>query len=213
METYILKLKDYGNVLETTYYKHKEKIIRFGHSSEEENKRCARSRAVSVIKEVVYANEFDYFFTLTIKDDSRFDIEKSINRIVDSINYYKKLAKNKGFDFRFIYVFELTEKGGVHLHGFFSGFFDLYINKYNHISSLYFDNIGFQNFLKASLVNSNYLIKYVLKSPTYIKTLYHRSRGLKKPKITLYHDYFDKFIDFDFNFKNIYAKKQTYLLQ
>lgn len=36
MEIYILKLKDFGSVLETTYYKHREKVIRFGHSSEEE---------------------------------------------------------------------------------------------------------------------------------------------------------------------------------
>lgn len=94
--------------------------------------------------------------------------------------------------------------------GFFDGFFDLYQNKYGHLSSLYFDNIGFQNFLDADKVNPNYLIKYINKNPTYIKHLYHISRGLKKAIVFNYHDYFDKFLDIPFTFKNKFVKMTTY---
>lgn len=208
-DIYFLKIKDYGSVIEQSYYKH-HTISKINSSSEEEKARSSRSRAISKIKEICYCNSFDYFFTLTIKDISRYDIESSINSITKSINYYKKLAKLRNLDFKFIYIFELTKKGGVHLHGFFSGFYDLYLNEYNHLSSLYFDNIGFQNFIKASDVNVNYLIKYILKSPTYVKQIYHCSRGLEKPTITIYHDYFDNFLDFPFTFKSKYCKMITY---
>lgn len=119
METYILKTKDFGEIIEQTYYKKQDRIFKGGHSTEEEKQKASRSRAVSKIKEAVYCNNFKYFFTLTIKDDTRFDIEKSMKMIVNSINYYKKLAKNNGFDFRFVYVFELTKNKGVHLHRLF----------------------------------------------------------------------------------------------
>lgn len=90
------------------------------------------------------------------------------------------------------------------------GLFDLYINRYNHLSSLYFDNIGFQNIVSSDKVNPNYLIKYILKSPTYLKQLYHASRGLKSAVVTKYHDRFKNFIDLPFTYKNQYCKIITY---
>lgn len=212
METdnlYILKTKDFGKVIEQSYYKYKT-ITKEKESSKEEKERSKRSRACSRIKEIVYCNNFDYFFTLTIKSDFRVDIEYSIRYLIDKINYYSKRGKTKGVEVKYIYVFELTKNKGVHLHGFISGLYDLYLNKYNHLSSLYFDNVGFQNIVSADKVNPNYLIKYIMKSPTYLKQLYHASRGLNKPIITLYHDRFNRFLDFPFTFKNKFCKMITY---
>lgn len=105
METYILKTKYLGSVIEQSYYKHKENILKSGHSSQEEKQRSSRSRAISRIKEIVYCNDFSYFFTLTIKDSFRYDIEHSINYLTSIMNYYKKLHSN----FKFVYVYELTK--------------------------------------------------------------------------------------------------------
>lgn len=209
METYILKTKEFNYCIEQTYYK-KRKIEKMKESSPEDKLFSSRSRAVSRIKEIVRCNDFDYFFTLTIKDGLRYDIDKAINYLNNSIKIYKRKCDYRNVPFKYVYIFELTKNKGVHLHGFFSGFIDLYVNEYNHLSSLYFDNIGFQNFMDSKKVNENYLIKYITKSPTYLKQLYHASRGLNKPYVYLYHDYFDKFLDFPFTIKNKYCKMITY---
>lgn len=210
METYILKTKEMNNIIEQSYYKYKKPTKKSGTSTEEEKQKASRSRATSRIKEIVNCNDFEYFFTLTIASDLKFEHEKAMQFLVKSINYYKKLAYIKGYDFKFVYIFELTKNNGIHLHGFFSGFFDLYINKYNHLSSLYFDNIGFQNFIKASEVNKFYLIKYIRKSPIYLKHIYHTSRNLNKPKITIFHDRYKLYLNIPFTFQNKYAKMITY---
>lgn len=209
METYILKTKIFNDCIEQTYYK-KRKIEKMKESTEEEKQLASRSRAVSRIKEIVRCNDFDFFFTLTIKDSSRYNIENSINYINSAILKYSKKCKKRNIDFKYVYIFELTKNKGVHLHGYFTGFYDLYINKYKHISSLYFDNIGFQNFKDARKINENYLIKYIMKSPTYLKQLYHASRGLNKATVNLYHDYFDNFLDFPFTKKTKFCKMITY---
>lgn len=211
MKTYILKIKDFGEVIEQSYYLKKDKVFTGNKSSLEEIQSSTRSRAISRIKEICYCNNFEYFFTFTLKDSYlRLNDKQAIDYINNKFRTYYKLAKIKDIKFKYVYVFEYTKKGAIHCHGFGSGFYDLYINHYKHLSSKYFDNLGFQNFSAANKVNVNYLIKYIMKQPVSSSSLYHASRGLNKASISYYHDYFDKFIDFPFTFKNKYCKMITY---
>ncbi len=162
-------------------------------------------RSKCLIKDYLKSNSFDYFVTMTLKDDIRYDITKAMNKFHNSIKYYSTLQptsntlqeqkkswnlvtseKLKHFiqlerfkqrasmkrgderresavafaeragvsggkapreggilkggntspqlclrgvrgclmdvsrQFKYLYVFELTKQGGLHLHGFFS---------------------------------------------------------------------------------------------
>lgn len=211
METYILKTKDFGDIIEQTYYLKKDKIFTGKKSSQLEISSSTRSRAISRIKEICYCNDFDYFFTITLKNPNlRLDNVYSIKYINDKFRNYYKLAKYRNIKFIYVYVFELTKKGAIHCHGFGKGFFDLYTNEYNHLSSKYFDDLGFQNYTDSKKVNVNYLIKYIMKQPVTSSSLYHASRGLNKADVTIFHDYFNKFLDFPFTYKNKFCKMITY---
>lgn len=213
MVTKILKTKCMGDVIQISYFNLPDNKI-YHESSEHSNKQLsqlsARSRAVSNIKEIVQCNDFDYFVTITIKYDFRTDLEKSKEFIQKKIKYYQKLAKRKGYDFKFVYVFELTENKGLHLHGFFKGMYDLYTNEYGHLSSFFFDSIGFQCYQDRQCVNINYLIKYIIKSPISFKSNYYCSRGLEKAENSYYKDYLYEFKDLGFTFQNQYCKMITY---
>lgn len=212
METYILKTKDYGDIIEQTYYKYKPIVFKGHKSSKEAVRLASRSRAISRIKEIFYCNHFDYFFTITLNNPLlRVSSSEAIDYLNKTMKNYSKYCSYHGFDFKYIYVFELTKKGAIHLHGFGSNFCDLYLNKYNHLSSLYLDKVGFQNYTEAEKVNPNYLLKYIMKSPIQTKSLYRASRGFKKATVTKFHDYFDKLIDFPFTAKNKYCYMATYV--
>lgn len=100
--------------------------------------------------------------------------------------------------------------GGIHLHGFFSGFDDLYINEYGHLSSKYFDKVGFQNFTSLIVVNPFYIIKYISKEPIKeLKHRYFRSRNLNKAEVSYLHCNFDEFQNFPFTFQNQFGKMIT----
>lgn len=176
----------------------------------EESRRCSLSRSCAKIKDYVLSNKFDYFCTFTIADTLKFDIVNAIKFFNKEFLKYSKIAKRKGYDFKYIYVFELTKNKGVHVHGFFSGFYDLYYNDYNHLSSLYFDNIGFQCFNQADKCNPFYLIKYILKDEvTEDKRKYHASKNLNLPVVDTFHDNYDEFKNFNWTFENSYCKMIT----
>lgn len=212
MESWVLKTKDFGDIIEQTYYKSKSIVRKGNKSSKEASRLASRSRSISRIKEIVYCNDFDYFFTLTLKDVSlRLAPNLAIDYFNKEIKNYSKFCNYHGYDFKYVYVFELTKKGSVHVHGFGKNFCDLYINQYGHLSSLKLDKIGFQNFAEASKVNVNYLIKYIMKSPLELKSIYHASRGFKKAEVTKFHDCFNKLLDFPFTAKNKYCYMATYV--
>ena len=172
-----------------------------------EIKRCSCSRSCSLIKEYVLCNDFDYFFTLTIKDDIKYNYAACCEYIKNSFKEYARRCKRQDIEFKYIYVFEKTKKGALHVHGFISGLFDLYLNKYGYKSSLYFDHIGFQNYSDSSSVNAFYLIKYIIKSP--IEELPHnfyKSRNLKKADISYIHDNFAEFFNLSWTFENQFCK-------
>lgn len=104
-------------------------------------------------------------------------------------------------------MFEKQKKGGIHLHGFFKGFNDLYLNKYGHLSSKYFDKIGFHNLTKVEKINPFYLIKYISKDPiTELKHRYFKSKDLKKADISYLHCNFDELKNLGFTFSNEYCR-------
>lgn len=210
-DKHILKIKDYLDSYQYTYYPVIDRdFSSHNKSTSSEKRRCSLSRSCSLIKDYVLSNNFDYFFTLTIKDVKRADIDFASKLINDSIKKYSKRLKNKGIEFKYIYVFERQKKGGLHLHGYFSGFNDLYVNKFGHLSSLFFDSIGFQNFQDAKVCNPFYLIKYIIKEPLFeLKHLFFRSRNLKKPKISYLHDNMNEFLNFSFTFQNQFCKMVT----
>ena len=120
------------------------------------------------------------------------------------------VRKPHGVDFKYLYVFELTKGGGVHLHGFFSGFFDLYVNEYGYLSSLFFDKLGFQSFIPASDVNEFYLLKYITKTESRISSRrFYRSRNLNKPIITTFKDNFNDFMTLNWSNRNEYCNIVT----
>lgn len=212
-DRYLLKIKDFGSCLQYTYSKvidknnnKKKKNNSLSSVNKAESLRCSISRSISNIKELCFCNNFEYFFTLTVKDNKRNDILFSCNLINGSVKEYARTRKH----FKYLYVFEKQKAGGIHIHGFFSGFDDLYYNKYGHLSSLFFDKIGFQNFIVVDKVNPFYLIKYISKEPIKeLKHRYFRSRNLKKADTSYLHCNFDEFSNFGFTFKNKYCKMIT----
>lgn len=117
------------------------------------------------------------------------------------------LNENEGTgQFKYIYVFELTRNKGIHVHGFFSGFYDLYINDYGHLSSHFFDKLGFQSFIPRNEVNENYLLKYITKEPIKeFKCRYFRSRNLNLPIVSRFPDALESFTLLPFTFKGKYS--------
>lgn len=207
----VIKIKDFNDCFQiTSTYKHTARRLKTIKNDKEESKRCASSRACSKIKDLRLANYFDYFVTLTIASDIKFKWLDAINLFNNAIKNYKRNAENRGLEFKYLYVFELTEKEGIHLHGFFSGFYDLYVNDFNHLSSKYFDKIGFQCFNDANVVNPFYFIKYILKEDKIEnKHKYYFSNNLKMPLVDTLHDNLNEFSNFVWTFENNYCKMIT----
>lgn len=208
----ILKLKHYKDSIQYTYsdIEYNRKILKGSskknHSTKDEINRCSLSRTVSNIKELCLCNEFEYFVTITIKSPKRNNVLFATKLLNISIKRYAKSREH----FKYLYVFERQQKGGIHLHGFFSGFDDLYYNENGYLSSKFFDDIGFQCFENVEKVNPFYLIKYTTKEPIKeLKHRYYRSKNLKKAEISYIHCNFDEFSNFGFTFKNQYCKMIT----
>lgn len=212
----ILKIKRYSNFLQYTYYDLDDSKCLITYTNNNNNKsndfksseslRCSISRSISNIKEYCFCNDFEFFVTFTLKDKNRNSILFACNTISSAIKKYGKTRK----DFKYLYVFEKTKKGGIHAHGFFSGFDDLYLNLYGHWSSKFFDSIGFHNIIPMYKVNPFYIIKYISKEPIKeLKHRYFRSRNLKKAEISYLKCNFDEFKNFYFTFKNKYCKMIT----
>lgn len=126
-DLYTLKIKHYSNANQYTLYRTKSNSNNSNNSRIFSNSSnsisSSRSRSCSLIKELALSNNFDYFFTLTLKGFSfRNDVIKSADFINSSIKHYARLAKQRGATFRYMYVFEKQKKGGIHIHGYFSRF-------------------------------------------------------------------------------------------
>lgn len=124
-DRYLLKLKHYNNSIQYTYSKvqfnphfrdNKKNSSNNKKHDSLESQRCSLSRSISKIKELCLCNNFEYFFTITLKTPRRNDVLYSTSLINSQIREYAKTRKH----FKYIYVFEKQEKGGIHVHGFVS---------------------------------------------------------------------------------------------
>lgn len=206
----ILKIKSYLHCRQYSLsYKFNNKKEKSKKNNKEESLRCSASRACSLLKDYILSNEFEYFVTYTIASDLKFDIDNACLMFNKTFQNYSLNAKRKGYNFKYCYVFELTKNKGVHVHGFFSGFYDLYENQYGHLSSKYFDKIGYQCFDDAEKINEFYLFKYIIKSEKLGSRHFYSSKNLNKPIIDIFHDNLEQFNNFFFSFSNNYTKIVT----
>ena len=161
------------------------------------------SRSKKSVKELALCNDFNYFVTITIKNDyNRYNIDNAFY----FLSKFCKKYKRKFSSFSYIFIAEYHKNGAIHFHGLCSVplnaiDFDLYPrtiknqknNKFYHcLSSFIFDEFGrnvFQPITSKQKISS-YILKYITKDC--IRTSTHRmytcSRGLKHADKTYYNN-------------------------
>ena len=159
------------------------------------------SRSKKSVKELALCNDFNYFVTITIKNDyNRYNIDNAFY----FLSKFCKKYKRKFPLFSYIFIAEYHKNKAIHFHGLCSLppnaiDFDLYprtiLNQkndkfYHCFSSFLFDEFGrniFQPITSKEKISS-YILKYITKDC--IRTSTHRmymcSRGLKHANKTYY---------------------------
>lgn len=159
------------------------------------------SRSKKSVKELALCNDFNYFVTITIKNDyNRYNIDNAFY----FLSIFCKKYKRKFSSFSYVFIAEYHKDGAIHFHGlcFISTNardFDLYPrtiknqkdNKFYHcFSSFLFDEFGRNIFQPISSKDkiSSYIMKYITKDCLRTSThrLYTCSRGLKHADKTYY---------------------------
>lgn len=159
------------------------------------------SRSKKSVKELALCNDFNYFATITIKNDyNRYNIDNAFYFLQKFCKKYKR----KYSSFSYIFIAEYHLDNAIHFHGLCSVplnaiEFDLYSrtirnkknNKFYHcFSSSIFDEFGRNTFQPITSKDkiSSYILKYITKDC--IRTSSHRlytcSRGLKHADKTYY---------------------------
>lgn len=144
------------------------------------------SRARSKIFEYAMCNDFDYFITLTLKDN-RFDLPKFIK---DLGQFIRDERKRTSSNIQYLLIPEKHLDGAYHMHGLIKGIPEeqLIINKYGYLDwKNYSDKFGYCSIDKVRSKEkvSKYITKYISKAITSDlrsekeKKLYYVSRGLK----------------------------------
>ena len=161
------------------------------------------SRSKKSVKELALCNDFNYFVTITIKNDyNRFNIDNAFFFLQKFCKKYKR----KFSSFSYVFIAEYHKNGAIHFHGlcsvpFNAIDFDLYPrtirnqknNKFYHcFSSFIFDDFGRNTFQPISSKEkiSSYILKYITKDCIRTSThrLYMCSRGLKHADKTYYNN-------------------------
>lgn len=159
------------------------------------------SRSKKSVKELALCNDFNFFVTLTIKNDyNRYNIDNAFYFLQKFCKKYKR----KFSSFSYVFIAEYHKNGAIHFHGLCNLPFeaiqlDLYRRTiknqkddrfYHTFSSLIFDNFGRNTFdyITSKDKISSYILKYITKDC--IRTSSHRlytcSRGLKHADKTYY---------------------------
>ena len=121
-------------------YEEKEKLA-IKITDDDEIERVSKSRIKQKIKELALCNNFEFFYTQTLKDN-RYDLENFKKSIREKFKAYKR--KNK--DFIYLIIYEKHKDGAFHLHGLIGGVGnDLYINNYGYYSLAFFECLGFNS--------------------------------------------------------------------
>lgn len=159
------------------------------------------SRSKKSVKELALCNDFNFFVTITIKNDyNRYNIDN----VFYFLQKFCKKYKRKFSSFSYVFIAEYHKNGAIHFHGLCNLPFeaiqlDLYRRTiknqkddrfYHTFSSLIFDNFGRNTFdyITSKDKISSYILKYITKDC--IRTSSHRlytcSRGLKHADKTYY---------------------------
>lgn len=209
----VLKIKEFNDSYQYSYFKlpKSSSFSSYNISSPEEVFRCSCSRTISLIKDYIKSNDFKFFVTLTLKDHVRYSINSAYYLFKSTLyNYSLYYKRHTGKILNYLFVFELTEDGGLHCHGFMSDVCDGYLNNNGYLSSFYLDRLGFQSFSNIEDVNVFYLIKYIYKKPIKdLKRRFFRSRNLKKPKIYKFYDNDKRYLTLNWSFSNNYCNMLT----
>lgn len=144
------------------------------------------SRARSKIFEYAACNDFDYFITLTLKND-RDDLDKFIKGFGQLI---RDERKRTGANIQYLLIPEQHKDKAWHMHGLIKGIpqEQLIINKYGYLDwPKYSERFGYCSIdkVKSQIAVSKYITKYIVKSLNgdlkreKEKKLYYTTRGLK----------------------------------
>lgn len=161
------------------------------------------SRSKKSVKELALCNDFNYFVTITIKNDyNRYNIDNAFS----FLSKFCKKYKRKFSSFSYLFIAEYHRNGAIHFHGLCSLpsnaiAFDLYPrtilnqkdNKFYHcFSSSIFDDFGRNTFqpITSKEKISSYILKYITKDCLRTSThrLYVCSHALKRADKTYYNN-------------------------
>ena len=153
------------------------------------------SRAKTSVKDIVLSNDFNYFVTITIKNEfDRYNVDNAFSFLKKFLKKYKR----KYHIFSYIFIAEYHRDGAIHFHGLVflpssAIDFDLYPriiknqknNKFFHtFSSKIFDEFGRNtfDFITDKQKISSYILKYITKDTLRTSThrLYTCSHALKR---------------------------------
>lgn len=145
-------------------------------------------RIKSTIRDYVLCNDFNWFCTLTFKEQSH-DREKVMKQINDFCNYLRRRTyKNKGF--KYIIIMEQHKSGAWHAHALFNDVVSehmIFAKKRKQYDSYNWEkwNFGFSTCEKIEDKNrvSSYILKYITKDMVFEKgrKSYFCSKGLNLP--------------------------------
>ena len=188
----------------------------------DEVQRCSLSRTKRNLRELALCNNFEYFSTLTI-DSAKCD-RYTLDICQTKLKKILKKIKRKNPDFAYIFITEKHKDGAFHFHGLIKGLNDFYTNNNNYLSSLDFDELGFNSFSKIKNYSKccNYITKYITKDCVRNSNnqIYISSRGLLKSTreefsyIDFIPSFSNDFVDMkDFNLNNLSKQDLLYFIQ
>lgn len=174
------------------------------------------SRARTKIFEYAICNDFDYFITLTLRDD-RENLPKFIK---DFGQLIRDERKRTGSNIQYLLIPEQHKDGkSWHMHGLIKGISEneMIINKYKYLDwPRYSEKFGYCSIgkVKSKIAVSKYITKYIVKALDVNlrvekeKKLYYVTRGLKvAEKVKEGHLTSRQLEKITFNYENEYIAK------
>ena len=177
------------------FTKEYEKVEYVKTTDDERIREVSNNRAKQKIYELARSNEWEYFLTLTFKED-RYNYELLIKKLSKWINNIKR---DYAPGLKYIFVPELHKDGALHFHGIVSNIGNLPLvesglkdKKGNLIYNINAYKMGFTTATKVTESGrvASYMTKYITKdlcSYSKGKKKYWASRNLSKPNIVDYH--------------------------
>ena len=172
-----------------------EKLEKLKEVDTERSKEVSNNRAKQKIYELARSNHWEYFLTLTFKEN-RYNYELLTKKLSMWLNNVKK---NYSPEMKYIFVPELHKDGALHFHGIVSEIGSLPLVDSGHkdksgntIYNIDCYKMGFTTATKVADSGrvASYMTKYITKdlmSYSKGKKKYWASRNLNKPSITDYH--------------------------